>query len=105
MTYQKNKWGFYDDAIVKSSGLNCYDLTGDEETGLSIDLFTKTDLKEIFGFKLTQSEQETMIKGFLIISKRQKGWSALYSLKEVMQLKLGWSYQISQNGPWETIKF
>ena len=102
--YPKNQWGFYDDAVVKASGLPCYDLTGEEETGISMDLFTKTDLKNI-GFPLTQTEQETMIRGFLIISKRQKGWAALYSLGEVMQLKIGWSYELSKNGPWDTMKF
>lgn len=104
MTYQKNQWGFYDDVVVMSSGLPCYDLTQGEETGISLDLFTKTDLKNI-GFPLTKEEQETMIRGFLIISKRQKGWAALYSLGEVMQLKIGWSYEISKNGPWDVIKF
>lgn len=102
--YPKNQWGFYDDAVVKASGLPYYDLTGEEETGISLDLFTKTDLKNI-GFPLTQTEQETMIRGFLIISKRQKGWAALYSLGEVMQLKIGWSYELSKNGLWDTMKF
>lgn len=104
MTFQKNKWGFYDDAVVRASGLRYYDLTGEEETGISMDLFTKTDLKDL-GFRLTIEEQETMIRGFLIISKRQKGWAALYSLKEVMDLKLGKSYEISKDGPWDVMKF
>jgi hypothetical protein len=104
MTYPKNQWGFYDDVVVKASGLPYYDLTLGEETGISLDLFTKTDLKNI-GFPLTKEEQETMIKGFLIISKRQKGWAALYSLGEVMQSKIGWSYEQSKNGPWDTMKF
>jgi hypothetical protein len=90
MTFQKNKWGFYDDDVVKATGLPCYDLTQGEETGISMDLFTKTDLKNL-GFALTPEEQETMIRGFLIISKRQKGWAALYSLREVMLKKVGWA--------------
>lgn len=104
MTYPKNQWGFYDDAVVKASGLPYYDLTTGEETGISLDLFTKTDLKSL-GFPLTAEEQETLIKGFLIISKRQKGWAALYSLKEIMDLKLRWSYEHFHNGPFEGMKF
>lgn len=104
MTYQKNQWGFYDDEVVKASGLECYDLTQGEETGISLDLFTKTDLKDL-GIRLTLEEQEAMIRGFLIISKRQKGWAALYSLGEIMQLKFGHSYKISKNGPWDRIEF
>ncbi|WP_404428053.1 hypothetical protein LG296_21285 (plasmid) [Ureibacillus chungkukjangi] len=95
MTYRKNQWGFYDDDVVKVSGLPFYDLTeGEEETGITMDLFTKTDLKNL-GFLLSKEEQETMIRGFLIISKRQKGWAALYNLQEIMLLKLGWTYKKS----------
>ena len=94
MIYHKNQRGFYDDDVVKASGLPCYDLTGEEETGITMDFFTKTDLKNL-GFPLSKEEQETLIRGFLIISKRQKGWAALYDLQEIMLLKLGWTYKKS----------
>lgn len=96
MIYRKNQWGFYDDDVVKESKLPCYDLTAEEETGISMDLFTKTDLKRL-GFSLSEAEQETMIRGFLIISKRQNGWAALYSLQEVMELIVGWTYKKTEN--------
>lgn len=99
------KNGLYSLETIKESGLPIFDFTQEEETGISIDFWTKTDLKKIFEFVLSDVEQKTLIRGFLKSSSRMTGYAALYSLSEIMQLKLGWSYQISKDGPWDKIKF
>ncbi|RYI24973.1 hypothetical protein EVU96_25280 [Bacillus infantis] len=86
-----NNNGLYSLEEVMEIDLPIYDFTTENETGISMDLWTYTDIKKIFGWTLNDGLRKKMIRGF-IKRHRMQGYAPLYSLKEVMYLHLGWSY-------------
>lgn len=77
-----NGKGKYKTVDVQKTGLPLYDFTKTDNPGISIDMWTKTHLEDI-GYKLTELEADYHnIKGF--VRTNNYGWSALYSLKEIL---------------------
>ena len=79
-----NKYGFYDEEIVRKSKLPVYSFEDLEERYFPGDLWTYSDLKEVLKVSLTTIERECMIVAFQRSSRQQKGYSALYSFTQVI---------------------
>ncbi|BCD33085.1 hypothetical protein BC30102_p121 (plasmid) [Bacillus cereus] len=94
-----NQYGLYELEEIKKLDVKfpIYDFTKDEETDISMDLWTYTDIKDVFGWKLSEELRKRMIRGFLK-KPRMKGYAPLYSLREVMYLYVGWSYDYKPAG-------
>lgn len=86
-----NKFGLYDLEEVNQLGLPIYDYTIDDEPGMSVDLWTYTDIKEVFNWKMNDDLRKNMIRGF-VKRGRMQGYAPVYSLREVMYIFVGWSY-------------
>lgn len=81
---KSNEYGFYDEEIVKKSGLPVYSFEDLEERYVPGDFWTYSDLKEVLKLSLTMVERESMIVGFQRSSRQQRGYSALYSFTQVI---------------------
>ncbi|MGE7782189.1 hypothetical protein ACQKL0_20070 [Peribacillus sp. NPDC097264] len=79
-----NEYGFYDEKIVRKSGLSVYSFEDSGDRYMPSDFWTYSDLKDVLKISLTAEERENMIVGFQCSSKQQKGFSALYSFTEVI---------------------
>ena len=79
-----NEYGFYDEEIVRKSGLSVYSFEDSGDRYMPSDFWTYSDLKDVLKISLTAEEREKMIVGFQRSSKQQKGFSALYSFTEVI---------------------
>jgi len=101
-----NQFGLYDLAEVKKINLPIYNFIETDNPGISIDLWTYTDLKTIFGWKLSEEQRKNMIRGF-IIKPRMKGYAPLYSMQETMLLFEGWTvkYTPSSDVIWQGVSF
>lgn len=93
MNIKPNLHGLYNKSDVYSqSVVPIVDFVVNNASGLPnlIDLWTYSDLKDVFGYKLNSAQRVSMIKGF-IRYPRMRGFAPLYSLNEVLELFEGWS--------------
>lgn len=82
---QPNEFGFYDEEIVRKSGLPIYSFEDPHDRYFPADLWTYSDLKEVLKIHLTSVERETMIVAFQKSSLQQKGYSGLYSFHQIIE--------------------
>ena len=79
-----DKRGFFDETVVRESGLPFYSFDDRFERYIPSDYATYSELKTVFNIHLTNEERESMIVAFERTSNRQKGYAALYSLQDVI---------------------
>lgn len=79
-----NKNGFVDDEIVQQSNLPIYSFDDQDGRYMPSDLWTYSDLKEVLKITLTPAERVGLIVAFQKSSKKQKGYSPLYSFHQLV---------------------